>query len=371
MRELIESLGPEPIAVRERMIGEPAVRSCRLDFTSGVVLFVHDDALVAVLLRIRGDTRHVVAADLDDWIPGTDNDSTLKDLGRALGARPRFRSIASPSFDLDGAIDAARFRSTANWNESGGLELITLIERGRRRCSPVEVEDCPVCADLLVRPTGPDGVFERGGMDLHATVAALRAATTGGLLDERAARVRLDDVLPLHRSRLMSCVESHLTCPMCRRILALSLPASAPASFRFLSAEQEYDRPFEPIPPVETWGDAPRIAQDISRARLVDHEPGTWFLVSIGGRLHLDARYSFGGMIDGSVLIRLDEQELEAYGTRGRDFLTELAEHVHMSAPYEQTSPYRARNLYSDDEDDHRSMVMRAILDHRATEGRA
>lgn len=82
------------------------------------------------------------------------------------------------------------------------------------------------------------------------------------------------------------------------------------------------------------------------RIEIVDEEPGLWFLVSIDGELHLDARYSYSAIIDDSALLRLDDGELAQYREGGHAYLSELAGRVHMSAPYRAESPYFARDLH-------------------------
>jgi hypothetical protein len=99
--------------------------------------------------------------------------------------------------------------------------------------------------------------------------------------------------------------------------------------------------------------------------RYVDHEPGTWFLVEDEHARYLDARYSYSAVIDDSVLIPLDETELEAYRAGGHDALTDLARRVHNSAPYRPESPFFERNLYRGaDGEAYRSAVATAIAEH-------
>lgn len=87
------------------------------------------------------------------------------------------------------------------------------------------------------------------------------------------------------------------------------------------------------------------MSDDLPAIEILDDEPGRWFLVSIGGELHLDARYSYSALIDDSALLRLDEGELARYRDGGHAFLSELAERVHMNGPYRPESPYYARDL--------------------------
>ena len=97
----------------------------------------------------------------------------------------------------------------------------------------------------------------------------------------------------------------------------------------------------------------------------VDHEPGAWFLVADGGRLFLDARYSYSALIDDSALVRLGESEVAAYRAGGREYLSDLARGIHHSAPYREDSAYFARDLYrGTDGAALRAAVGEAIADH-------
>jgi hypothetical protein len=80
--------------------------------------------------------------------------------------------------------------------------------------------------------------------------------------------------------------------------------------------------------------------------RIVDSEAGSWFLIEWEGALHLEARYMYSAFIDDAALIHLDDAELAAYERGGHDYLTDLAERVHTSAPYLPTSKFHGRNIY-------------------------
>lgn len=114
-------------------------------------------------------------------------------------------------------------------------------------------------------------------------------------------------------------------------------------------------------------------ADDAAAPRIVDTEDGAWFLVEWGSALYLDARYSYSALIDDSALIRLDETELAAYERGGHGYLNDLAERVHMSAPYQSTSTFHARNVYLHDGMGWlRGAITAAVITHRMRrEGRA
>ena len=86
---------------------------------------------------------------------------------------------------------------------------------------------------------------------------------------------------------------------------------------------------------------------DTSGLRCVDHEPGTWFLLTQhGDHLLLDARYSYSAIIDDAALIRLDDSERRAFADGGHDAMTRLARRIHHGAPYQPGSPFFVRDLY-------------------------
>lgn len=360
VRRLADAFGGDPVAVRERLVGEPARRSRRLLFASGGEIILHDDAVAAVLLHLAPTPTAPSGLDLSAWIDGAGNDATLDDLKKAIEAPRHFAGTGTPYFTLDGGYARAGFKDDRGWNDAGNLLAITVTaDRPGLACRP-EDDDCPACGDLLVRRSGSDG-----GVEVDGTADALTAALSAGLLTEDAHWVRLADLRPLHASGLMERVESQLTCTACRRIVCFTLFRDSSPTFGYHVVNDAMRRPLEAIPPVEQWGDAARIAEEDDAMRHVDHEPGAWFLVERQGALYLDARYSYSAIIDDSALIRLDESELEAYRARGRGYLSALARRIHDSAPYTQDSPYHRRDLFrGPDGRRYRDAVTAAIVDH-------
>jgi hypothetical protein len=80
--------------------------------------------------------------------------------------------------------------------------------------------------------------------------------------------------------------------------------------------------------------------------RVVDHRPTRWFLLADGDALLLDVHCSHSAF-DYSVLIELTDAERAALERGGRDYLDDLAQKIHHSAPAARgsTSPYRDRDL--------------------------
>ena len=357
----MDAFGGEPAEVGERLIGVPAIRSRRMLFASGGEIILHDDAVVEVLLHLVPVLPGTRGVDLRDWIPGARNDATLDDLTKAIGTKGSFGGFMTPYFPLDGGFVRAYFRDRRGWNDAGNLESIAVtVEKPGLSCSPDD-DDCPRCADLLVRSSGSDDV------DVDATMRSLVSARDEGTVTEDLHWVPLADLRMLHDSGLMERVESQLTCRSCRRIVCFALHRDGPATFLYCDADEARRHPLEAIPPVEEWGDEARQALARSAMRYLDHQPGGWFLVQQGERLYLDARYSYSAIIDDSALVELDEAEREQYRLRGHAYLSDLAERIHMSAPYQNESPYYARDLYrrgGDPGRDYRGEVQAAIVNH-------
>ncbi|HXH36858.1 MAG TPA: hypothetical protein VNJ54_20950 [Plantibacter sp.] len=355
-RRLMEAFDGDPVAVEERLVGEPATVSRRLRFSSQTDVILHDDAIVAVSFRTAPAHGTSGLRDGSDWVGSLDEQTTLDDLAVGLGERPRFAGTA-PYFELGGGYARADFRDGRGWNDPGNFLGVTItIDQPGLACRP-EDDDCPVCSDLLVRPAG-----QATGVDVRGTVEALSTGLAAGVLSEDVHRVRLADVQPLFASRLMRRVETQLTCSACRRIICFTLHRDSSPTVEYTVLNDATRRPVEPIPPVELWGDADRIAADRAGMHYVDHEPESWFLVEQEGVLYLEARYSYSAIVDSSALIRLDDAERERYRTDGHNALSDLATQIHNSAPYREESAYFQRNLYrGSDAKQYRDAVARAI----------
>lgn len=358
-RRLADAFGSEPVAIRDRLVGEPAYRSRRLLFASGAEIILHDDAIAAVLLRLAPTQAAPRGLDLSKWIASADNDATLSDLEAAIGSKPQFVGFGQPYFALDGGYARATFKDNRGWKDPGNLVGITITaQKPGTTCRP-EDDDCPTCSNLLMR-SGDSASIDVGG-----TADALAAALSAGLLTEDAHWVKLADLQPLHASGLMERVESQLTCTACKRIICFTLPRDGSATFGYYVLDGARRRPLEAIPPVEQWGDATRLAQDRDAMHYVDHEPGAWFLVEQQGSLYLDARYVITSMFDDSALIRLDDAEVTAYQAGGHDYMSRLARGIHDGSPHKEESPYFQRNLLrGPDGKAYREAVTSAIVNH-------
>lgn len=357
--ELVEVLGPQPAETWERSVGAPVRRVRRLLFASGSDILFSNNALVAVvlLLQPKGAARGVQVA---DWIPGTRNDASLDDLTKALGRPVRTTPHPGTHFELDGGYLQPHFNPLDSPWRRGGLQRITITSTNPAVNAMPKDADCATCNELLVRSDD-----EPDGLDVDATIGALSSALAAGVLTESPDRVRIADLRPLHDSGLMDRVECQLTCSTCRRVLCFTLLRDDAPTFDYYVWGDALIRPREPIPPVEQWGDAARIAQARRALQYVDHKPGGWFLLQRGEDLYLDARYSSSGFIDSSALIRLDEAELAAYQASGRDYLSDLAMRIHHNGPFRKESPYFARDLYrGPDRERYAREVSSAVADH-------
>lgn len=351
-RRLLDAAGPAPDGVTERLVGEPAIRSRRLHYATGIEVILHDEIVVAVTLHARDAT-----VELSAWIPGASPNATLEELVTAIGAPRGFAGFGQPYFTLGPVYATADFAGNRGWNEPGNLVGITVVAtKPGLGCRPDD-DDCIACAEVLVR--------DHGAVDVNATVRALGDAVSAGILVEDLHWVRLSDLVPLHASRLMPRVECQLRCTRCHRIVCFALVRDSGPRFEYCAMDEARRHPLEAIPAVELWGDEERIAADQEALHYVDHEPGAWFLVRRKDALFLDARYVVSSMVDASALVRLDAADVEAYRTDGRSYLSELARSIHDGSPHRETSPFYARNLFGgSDGKQWRDAVATAIVNH-------
>lgn len=82
--------------------------------------------------------------------------------------------------------------------------------------------------------------------------------------------------------------------------------------------------------------------------KVIDTESWTWFLFEHAGNLYLDA-YCNISAFGYTYMIQLNDDEIEKYNTRGRDYLGELAHDIHYSVPIKEgsASAYRGRDVSS------------------------
>lgn len=357
VHRLVDAFGGEPVEVRERHIGEPAVLSRHLLFDSGGELVLHDDAVIAVILHLTTTPFAPRGLDVANWILGVDNDATVSDLKKVFDVTWRFAS-GDRYFVLESGYVRPEFVKHGGYRAGDLQRVVFTVDDPGRTCRPAD-EDCLTCRDLIVR-TG-DGSF-----DLDGTIGALVAGVDSGALEEQGGVVSLADIRLLHASALMRLVESQVTCTACHRVACLTLHRDASPTFGYHPYDAAMRRPLEAIPPIEAWGDAARIADAQDAMRYVDHEPGSWFLVEQHGDLYLESRYAISSMVDDQSLIRLDDSERRQYRDGGHDYLTGLARRIDDSSPHRDGSPFHLRDLlrHPDGGRDYSKEVRAAIANH-------
>ncbi|QSR25314.1 hypothetical protein CFH99_06720 [Nocardioides aromaticivorans] len=363
VRRLLHAFGDDPVHVTEHRVGVPATEVRRLRFASGGEIVLQDGAVLAVILHAKPPSDGAGAVDLSTWVDGLTNAATLKQVETAFGLKAQFSGFRSPYFKVGAGFAQLRFGDAGDkgsWKEPEHLVSIVVTAGQPGRVRPPDADECPACSTL-------PAIDEQGGLDLAATLERLRTAVAAEQVKQDPAWVPLDDLEELHASGLMRLVESQLTCRTCHRVICLTLHRDGPPTFGYHGPNEARERPMERIPPVEQWASRARQEQAREAMQYVDHRPGGWFLVRQGDALYLDARYSYSAMIDDSALIELGAVEREDYRKRGHQYLDELAERIHMSAPYQPESPYHARDLYRRGDGtgrDFRAEVGAAISNH-------
>ncbi len=338
VQRLVEAFGGEPASVAEHCLGEPVNRVRKLRFSSGGEIVLYDGAVVGAILHVEPTAGCPGVVDLGQWIAGATNAATLDELKAALELPVRFAGFSSPYVAVGHGYACFRFirrDGSGGWKEPGNLARIVVTGKAPG-LAMLDGDECPTCSDLLVRG-------ERG-VDVDATIGQLEAAVSSQAIAEDAHWVTLGDLTAIHASGLVARAESQLRCRTCRRVICLTLYRDGPATFGYHVRDDAMLRPMEPIPPVEQWGSAERIAMAQAAMQYVDHEPGCWFLVRQGDALYFDARYSLG-VADDSALIELNGEEREGYRIGGRSYLAELAKRMQRRPAGRRGSPYYSRDL--------------------------
>ena len=80
--------------------------------------------------------------------------------------------------------------------------------------------------------------------------------------------------------------------------------------------------------------------------KVIDHEPGLWFLLGDDDRLFLEVNCEHSA-VGYNVLIELDESERAQQTAQGRAYLSKSAEAINYSAPGARgsQSSYKSRNI--------------------------
>lgn len=182
--------------------------------------------------------------------------------------------------------------------------------------------------------------------DVEAITAALLERVAAGTMREVRGDVPLADMVDLLVSEQKYAIVAFVECLGCARTLFWGLCVrGAPILRRADPTEAEGWR-WEAIPPRERWVGAAARERERTALEVVDFQPGAWFLLQRGdGTLLLDARYSYSALIDDSAVVVLSESERAAYDAGGSDYLDDLQQRIHHSAPYREESPWHDRDL--------------------------
>ncbi|MDH5650355.1 MAG: hypothetical protein OEZ39_00635 [Gammaproteobacteria bacterium] len=80
--------------------------------------------------------------------------------------------------------------------------------------------------------------------------------------------------------------------------------------------------------------------------KVVDSDNWSWFLFEHEGYLYLDANCNISAL-GYTYMIKLNEEELEAYRNSGREYLDKLAHDIHHSVPIakDTNSIYKDRDV--------------------------
>lgn len=339
-RAAFEALGDSPV-VTELVVGAPASVERYLNFPSGAEVLVRDGIVAAFWFHREPSLMSPEGFHPDRLVRGLAAAASRDDV-RALLGPPRRSSlgIQSQAFAVCDAtlivtwvdLDDAAKDPTRRPGVSEVMIRPKEIDRVTRALGAV----CRECADLVVRD-------DRGSMDVDATLGELTAAVGAKGLWEDAYFVPLRDVRALRASGLMERIEVHLDCPTCRTAWCLVVPREGEATFMNVGG-LAWQHPKPAMPPLELWADPARQAE-AGAVMQVLFDGGSWFLLEKAGELYLDARYTAGAFIDGSVLIRLTADEAAAYEREGLRFLGGLQRTIEESAPWMKESSWYARDL--------------------------
>ncbi len=342
VQRVIGLFGGEPV-VSEFRVGVPVHHDRHLCFAGGGEILLRDGVVRAVFFHLRPtDTAPGGFQDLGAVIPGLGTRATQEQVETAMGEPMAFTwTPTGARYTVGTGVVAVRYRAEAATGERY-LEQVRISAEGVTvRWVPAH-ERCGTCADLLVREGAPGS----SRLDVPATASALARGVETGKLAPVRGWVRPADLHPLLVSGLMERVVVRVRCKTCGFVLGLGIEPSGVPTFEYLSPALAEKHDPMPIPPVELWAGPERVAREREGLRVIDHGPSAWFLLQDGDDLHLEARYSYSGLIDDSALITLDADEQRLYRDRGSAFIAELQQEIHESGPFQASSRYFRRDQY-------------------------
>ncbi|MFF8716574.1 hypothetical protein ACF07T_34865 [Streptomyces sp. NPDC015184] len=338
VRRVVGLLGSDPV-ISEFEVGAPAHHDRYLTFGSGGEIMLRDGAVTAILFHVRPtEAAPHGFTGLGTLIPGLSRDASRSQVEEALGESIAGRVSPNATYAVGNGFVKVFYDGWAQKDAPGRLKLIQVTAEDTYAGTDPADERCPGCAGTLIRAASAPG-----GVDVDATITALRAGTAAGRLRRAHNRVALDDMLRLHDSGLMERVEAQLGCTICHRHILFALHRDADPTFEYVSLNDTYHRPPEKVPPVERWGDAARIAREAQRPQRIATDKNTWVLYAMGEHLFMNARCWYSA-VDGSRLIRLEAAEVRQYERDGEAYLSRLQEAINRTWT-SSDDPWRPRDL--------------------------
>ncbi|MEE1775191.1 hypothetical protein ABT043_16570 [Streptomyces sp. NPDC002418] len=338
VQHVVELFGSNPV-ISEFQVGAPAHHDRYLTFGSGGEIMVRDGAVKAIFFHVQPTeaAQHGFTG-LSTLIPGLRQDASRSQVEDALGKPVVGRTGPSTTHSVGGGFVKVFYDTWAKKDAPNHLKLIQLTAEDTYARTDPSDERCPCCAGMLVRTASASG-----GVDVGSTITALRHGVAAGRLRQAYRWVALQDMLSLHDSGLMEHVAAHLECTICRRHMAFALHRDADPTFEYVSLNDIRRRTPEPVPPVEQWGDADRIAREAQRPEQVATDGSSWILFAVGEQLFMNARCWYSA-VDGSRLIRLEAAEVRQYERDGEAYLSRLQKTINRTWTSEE-DPWRSRDL--------------------------
>ncbi|MFJ2900024.1 hypothetical protein ACIO87_34790 [Streptomyces sp. NPDC087218] len=338
VRRVVGLLGSDPV-ISEFEVGAPAHHDRYLTFGSGGEIMLRDGAVTAILFHIQPtDAAPHGFTGLGTLIPGLSRDASKSQVEEALGEPVTGRVGPNTTHSVGAGFVKVFYDAWARKDAPGRLKLIQLTAEDTYAGTDPADERCPGCAGTLIRAASAPG-----GVDVDATITALRDGAAAGRLRRAHNRVALGDMLRLHDSGLMERVEAQLGCTICHRHILFALHRDADPTFEYVSLNDTYRRTQEKVPPVERWGDAARIAREAQRPERIATDGNTWVLYAVGEHLFMNARCWYSA-VDGSRLIRLEAAETRQYERDGAAYLSRLQEAINRTWT-SSDDPWRSRDL--------------------------
>ncbi|MCX4970707.1 hypothetical protein OHA98_39335 [Streptomyces sp. NBC_00654] len=322
VQRAIGLLGSNP-AISEFEVGAPAHHDRYLTFGSGGEIMLRDGEVTAILFHVQPtEAAPRGFAGLSTLIPGLSRDASRSQVEEALGAPIVGRTGPNATYPVGGGFVKVFYDTWAEKDAPGHLKLIQMTAEDTYAKTDPADERCPGCAGMLIRTASASG-----GVDVDATITALRDGIAAGHLRQAHNRVALNDMLRLHGSGLMEHVEAQLGCTICHRHIFFALHREADPTFEYVSLNDTCRRPPEQVPPVEQWGDAARIARKAQCPERIATDGNTWVLFAAGKHLFMNARCWYSA-VEGSRLIRLKAAEVRQYEREGEAYLSRLQEAI-------------------------------------------